>query len=184
MITIDASPTWRDIARISEGETLALAPAAWARVAYANQIVARIVENGIRAYGVNTGVGALSNTVVEPALQQQLSRNIIFSHACGVGDLLPEPSIRAIICSASIDRAHPGGSRLGQMATSRSYMGGALDCLVIPRILPANPEKQKVEAPDSSHNHCTGHRSELSARNDVQIRGLHIDRSAGRLQHG
>jgi histidine ammonia-lyase len=105
-ITIDASPTWQDIARISDVETLALAPAAWDRVAFANRIVARIVENGIRAYGVNTGVGALSNTVVEPALLQRLSRNIVFSHACGVGDLLPERSIRAIIASQVTNFAH------------------------------------------------------------------------------
>ncbi|CAN7481556.1 HAL/PAL/TAL family ammonia-lyase [Aminobacter sp. LjRoot7] len=106
VVSVDISPSWRDIARISDGETLALAPAAWDRVVHANRIVARIVENGIRAYGVNTGVGALSNTVVEPALQQQLSRNIIFSHACGVGDLLPERSIRAIIASQVANFAH------------------------------------------------------------------------------
>lgn len=105
-ISLDRAPSWRDIARVGDGEALALAPAAWDRIAYANRIVARIVENGIRAYGVNTGVGALSNTVVEPALQERLSRNIILSHACGVGDLVPERGIRAIIASQVANFAH------------------------------------------------------------------------------
>ena len=88
-ITIDRNASWRDIARVSEGESLALSQAAWERIAFANQIVAAIVEKGIRAYGVNTGVGALASKIVAPALQKKLSRNIIRSHACGVGDLVP-----------------------------------------------------------------------------------------------
>lgn len=56
VISIDTPPNWRDIARVASGEMLALAPAAWERVAHANRIVTRIVENGVRAYGVNTGV--------------------------------------------------------------------------------------------------------------------------------
>ncbi|CDX42413.1 Histidine ammonia-lyase [Mesorhizobium sp. ORS 3359] len=105
-ITIDNAAGWRDIARVGDGENLALADAAWDRIAHANRIVASLVEKGIRAYGVNTGVGALANQVVAPALQEKLSRNIIFSHACGVGELVPERSIRAIIAVQVANFAH------------------------------------------------------------------------------
>ncbi|TIT89633.1 MAG: histidine ammonia-lyase, partial [Mesorhizobium sp.] len=54
-IIIDNAANWRDIARVGDGEKLALAPAAWDRIAHANRIVASLVEKGIRAYGVNTG---------------------------------------------------------------------------------------------------------------------------------
>jgi len=105
-IIIDNAASWREIARVGDGETLALAPAAWERIAYANRIVASLVEKGIRAYGVNTGVGALANQVVAPGLQEKLSRNIIFSHACGVGDLVAERGIRAIIAVQVANFAH------------------------------------------------------------------------------
>lgn len=105
-ITIDGNASWRDIARVSEGRSLALSQAAWDRIAFAHQIVAAIVEKGIRAYGVNTGVGALASKVVAPALQKKLSRNIIRSHACGVGDLVPRRGVRAIIAAQVANFAH------------------------------------------------------------------------------
>ncbi|NKL97514.1 HAL/PAL/TAL family ammonia-lyase [Rhizobium leguminosarum] len=105
-ITIDAVLTWRDVARVGAGEALALSPAAWGRVEQANRIVARIVETGVRAYGVNTGVGALADTVVDRASQSLLSRSIVLSHACGVGPLLAAREVRAIIAAEIANFAH------------------------------------------------------------------------------
>ncbi|MBY5389709.1 histidine ammonia-lyase [Rhizobium leguminosarum] len=105
-ITIDAGLTWRDVARVGVGETLALSPAAWGRVEQASRIVARIVETGVRAYGVNTGVGALADTVVDRASQSLLSRSIVLSHACGVGPLLAAREVRAIIAAGIANFAH------------------------------------------------------------------------------
>ncbi|MBY5587344.1 histidine ammonia-lyase [Rhizobium leguminosarum] len=105
-ITIDAVLTWRDVARVGAGEELALSPDAWARVEQASRIVARIVETGVRAYGVNTGVGALADTVVDRASQSLLSRSIVLSHACGVGPLLAAREVRAIIAAGIANFAH------------------------------------------------------------------------------
>ncbi|MGO8081434.1 HAL/PAL/TAL family ammonia-lyase [Rhizobium leguminosarum] len=105
-ITIEAGLTWRDVARVGAGETLALSPAASARVEQASRIVARIVETGVRAYGVNTGVGALADTVVDRASQSLLSRSIVLSHACGVGPLLAAREVRAIIAAQIANFAH------------------------------------------------------------------------------
>jgi len=105
-IIIDNAASWRDIVRVGDGENLALTDAAWDRIAHANRIVTSLVEKGIRAYGVNTGVGALASQVVAPALQEKLSRNIILSHACGVGELVPERSIRAVIAVQVANFAH------------------------------------------------------------------------------
>ena len=97
---------WRDIAAIAEGESLSLAPATFDRIDRASRIVARIVETGQRAYGINTGVGALSDAIVDRPSQRKLSRNIILSHACGVGPLLAPREVRAIIAAQIANFAH------------------------------------------------------------------------------
>lgn len=109
-IVLDGVLGWRDIVRVAEGDTLAVSQAAWQRVDNASRIVERIVETGVRAYGVNTGVGALSDTVVDRQSQSRLSRNIILSHACGVGDRLAPREVRAIIAAqvANFSHGHSG----------------------------------------------------------------------------
>lgn len=105
-VTIDARIGWREVARVADGDALALSDGAWARVDHASRIVERIVETGVRAYGINTGVGALSDTVVDRPSQSRLSRNIILSHACGVGELLAAREVRAIIAAQIANFAH------------------------------------------------------------------------------
>lgn len=105
-VVLDNGLSWREVARIGEGETLVLSDRATARLARAREIVDAIVTAGIRAYGVNTGVGALSDTVVDIASQSRLSRNIVLSHACGVGPLLAPREVRAIIAAQIANFCH------------------------------------------------------------------------------
>ncbi|MBB3455913.1 histidine ammonia-lyase [Rhizobium sp. BK313] len=105
-VTLRTVLNWRDVASVADGAPLSLAPAVRERIAYASRIVERIVETGVRAYGVNTGVGALSDTVVDRDSQSRLSRNIILSHACGVGELLAPREVRAIIAAEIANFAH------------------------------------------------------------------------------
>src|SRR4051812_1333694 len=105
-VTIKTTLTWRDIADVAAGKTLIAGDAAWARIEHASRIVEAIVETGQRAYGINTGVGALSDTVVDRASQSTLSRNIILSHACGVGPLLGAREVRAIIAAQIANFSH------------------------------------------------------------------------------
>ncbi len=64
------------------------------------------MAKNLRAYGVNTGVGALCDVIVTPSKQAELSRNIIMSHAVGVGPALEAPAVRAIIAAAINNFAH------------------------------------------------------------------------------
>jgi len=98
--------SWRDVARVGGGETLSISREAEARLAKASAIVESIVAAGTRAYGINTGVGALSDTVVDRQSQSRLSRNIVLSHACGVGPLLAAREVRAIIAAQIANFAH------------------------------------------------------------------------------
>jgi histidine ammonia-lyase len=91
---------------VAQGAPLALGAAARARIAAAHGLVAAIVARGVPAYGINTGVGALFDRAVEPAMQRRLSRQLIFSHACGVGALLPREAVRAVIAAQANNLAH------------------------------------------------------------------------------
>ncbi len=105
-ISIEKTVSWRDIAAVAAGENLVLSEAAQQRVGEARRIVEGLVESGVRAYGITTGVGALSDTVVDRVAQSRLSRNIVLSHACGVGPLLSAREVRAVIAAQIANFAH------------------------------------------------------------------------------
>ncbi|SDH90398.1 aromatic amino acid ammonia-lyase [Paraburkholderia phenazinium] len=106
VIRSDRPLDWRQIAAVAAGAPLELSADARARIAAAHVLVEQIVERGIRAYGVNTGVGALCDVIVSPSEQRSLSRNILMSHAVGVGTPLGAAETRAIIAAAVNNFAH------------------------------------------------------------------------------
>jgi histidine ammonia-lyase len=99
-IVLDQPLSWRQLAAVAEGAPIALSDAARLRVRSARALVDSIVAKGIRAYGVNTGVGALCDVIVETSQLRQLSRNIVMSHAVGVGQPLGRCEVRSIIAAA------------------------------------------------------------------------------------
>jgi len=105
-ILIERSLTWRQVGEVADGASLALSDAAQARIRAARALVESIVSKGVRAYGVNTGVGALCDVVIPQSKLEQLSRNIVMSHAVGVGPPLGAAAVRAIIAAAINNFAH------------------------------------------------------------------------------
>ena len=99
-IFLDRALSWRQVNEVAEGAALDLSDGARARIRTARTLVDSIVAKGIRAYGVNTGVGALCDVVIPAAKQAQLSRNIVMSHAVGVGAPLEPVAVRAILAAA------------------------------------------------------------------------------------
>jgi len=53
-----------------------------------------ILKQGGTYYGINTGFGALCNVRIEPDQLAQLQENLVCSHACGMGDEVPEAIVR------------------------------------------------------------------------------------------
>ncbi|AXF16601.1 HAL/PAL/TAL family ammonia-lyase [Paraburkholderia caledonica] len=106
VIRSDRPLDWAQVAAVAAGEPLELSADARARIAAAHVLVQQIVERGIRAYGVNTGVGALCDVIVSPTEQRTLSRNILMSHAVGVGAPLGIAETRAIMAAAVNNFAH------------------------------------------------------------------------------
>ncbi len=60
-----------------------------------------VVEDLIRrqetAYGINTGFGKLADVRIQNSELATLQRNLVRSHACGLGDPLCEPEVRAML---------------------------------------------------------------------------------------
>jgi histidine ammonia-lyase len=105
-VLLEGGLDWQKVAAVAHGASLSLGSGAQARVAAAHALVQAIVKQGVRAYGVNTGVGALCNVVVDEAKLANLSRNIVMSHSVGVGAPLESEEVRAIIAAAVNNYAH------------------------------------------------------------------------------
>src|SRR5271163_3543933 len=59
--------------------------------------VARIVAKGDPVYGINTGFGKLASVRIEAADLEKLQRNIVLSHAAGVGEATPVAIVRLMM---------------------------------------------------------------------------------------
>lgn len=53
-----------------------------------------ILQKGNTYYGINTGFGSLCNVRIEPSELSQLQENLVCSHACGMGDEVPQEIVR------------------------------------------------------------------------------------------
>jgi len=105
-IVRDHPLSWRQVAAVAEGAGLSLSQAARWRVDAARDAVDSIIARNIPASGVNTGIGALGEVVVDPSQLKQLSRNIVMSHAVGVGAAFGRCEVRAVIAAAVNNFAH------------------------------------------------------------------------------
>lgn len=79
------------------GTPVALCDDARARMATSRAFIERIVAEGRVVYGVTTGFGKLANVRIAPEDVQQLQRNLIVSHAMGVGEPLSTEVVRAML---------------------------------------------------------------------------------------
>src|SRR5262245_22653422 len=85
---------WREIAR---GAEVKVAGSALAAVAASADTVARIVASGVAVYGINTGFGKLANIHIDAADLGALQRNLVLSHAAGVGEPAPAAIVRLMM---------------------------------------------------------------------------------------
>jgi histidine ammonia-lyase len=85
----------RDLSR--GGLALSISKGAYASVDRGAAAVAEIVKRGEPAYGVNTGFGRLAQTHIPNDQLELLQRNLVLSHAVGVGAPLPAPVVRLML---------------------------------------------------------------------------------------
>jgi len=81
----------------SGGERVSLSAEAVARMERSRAVVDRLATGEAPVYAVNTGVGKLADIRIPAAELEQLQRNVVRSHACGVGTPLPAADVRAMM---------------------------------------------------------------------------------------
>ena len=57
----------------------------------------KIQDSDVPVYGVNTGFGSLCNTKIADNDLESLQRNLVLSHACGIGDLVPKEIVKIML---------------------------------------------------------------------------------------
>jgi histidine ammonia-lyase len=67
------------------------------RIDASRAVIDRAVREDRVVYGVTTGFGKFSDVVIPRDKLQQLQRNLVESHAAGVGELLPSETVRALM---------------------------------------------------------------------------------------
>ena len=82
---------------IYDGGAATLDPACHPVVEASAAAVARIVARGEPVYGINTGFGKLASVRIATADLETLQRNIVLSHAAGVGEPMPVPVTRLMM---------------------------------------------------------------------------------------
>ena len=85
------------VAVAAEGEPVSLAPEAVEKMLRARAVVERLASTDTPVYGVNTGVGLLADVRIPRQDLEQLQRNVLRSHACGVGEPLGRAVVRAMM---------------------------------------------------------------------------------------
>jgi histidine ammonia-lyase len=98
-VVIDGGPlSIDDVAAVSERRAeVVVDHKVWERMAPAREVVERAVAEDRVVYGVTTGFGALANTHIDPEQAERLQVSLLRSHAAGVGELLPDSVVRAML---------------------------------------------------------------------------------------
>jgi histidine ammonia-lyase len=80
-----------------QNRRVTLAPEAVERVRASRAVIDQVVAEGRTVYGVTTGFGDLADVRIGPDQVAQLQRNLVRSHAAGVGEPLPTEVVRAML---------------------------------------------------------------------------------------
>lgn len=76
---------------------IALSPAAYKNIDLSQRHIQNIIDDGQTVYSINTGFGALAKVRIAPEDFETLQRNLILSHATGVGRFLDDDIVRLIL---------------------------------------------------------------------------------------
>lgn len=77
--------------------TLSISGEAWQRIATNRAYLDDILQKGNTYYGINTGFGSLCNVQIVPEELSLLQENLVCSHACGMGDEVPEEIVKLML---------------------------------------------------------------------------------------
>lgn len=111
-LVLDGAPlAIEDVVQVARAaRKVALGEHAKRKLAAARAVVDAATTDGLAHYGINTGFGSLSRVRIDANELRDLQRNLIRSHAAGVGDALPNEIVRAmmLLLAASLSRGCSG----------------------------------------------------------------------------
>ncbi|MCK5787173.1 MAG: histidine ammonia-lyase [Candidatus Sabulitectum sp.] len=98
------------VRQVADGASYELGEDAIGAITEARSSIEALLRSGKPIYGVNTGFGRLASTVVPEGELGLLQRNLLLSHACSTGTLLPATVVRVMIFLrvASLARGRSG----------------------------------------------------------------------------
>jgi histidine ammonia-lyase len=98
IVLTGADLTIADVEAVARhGATASLDVHARERMQEARDLIESLVAEGAVVYGVTTGFGALASTTIPPDQAGRLQRNLLMSHAAGVGTPFPREIVRAML---------------------------------------------------------------------------------------
>ncbi len=90
--------TFTDIAAVAlGGEAVKISDLAHPRILASRKLIEEIIARDATVYGVTTGFGKLSDVRIQRDALSELQLNLVRSHACGIGEPLSEPEVRAMM---------------------------------------------------------------------------------------
>jgi histidine ammonia-lyase len=96
----DGRLTIEDVVRVARsGEAVELTPAALERIAKCRAMLERKLAAHETMYGVNTGIGELSEVALDDEQVKRFQRYLIYNHAAGIGEGAPVERVRAAMLS-------------------------------------------------------------------------------------
>jgi histidine ammonia-lyase len=90
--------TIADVVSVARGgRAVEVEAAARERMAGSRAVIEQVVASGDTVYGVTTGFGDLADVRISPEQTATLQRNLVRSHAAGIGEPLPTEVVRAMV---------------------------------------------------------------------------------------
>src|SRR3989449_1283233 len=132
--------TLAEIVTVAFGDApVQISPSARPRILASRKVVEDIIARGTVVYGVSTGFGKLSDVRIRHDDLAELQLNLVRSHACGIGNPLSEPEVRAMmLLRANVLALGLSGIRFEII----EMLCKMLNC----RVCPVVPEKGSVGA--------------------------------------
>lgn len=97
-VTVGSKLSFEDVVAVAaHGAPVEIAPGVPSAMARSRGTVDEAVREGRTVYGITTGIGDLANVRIPPPEAEALQRDIVRSHATGVGAPLPEAIVRAML---------------------------------------------------------------------------------------
>jgi histidine ammonia-lyase len=132
--------TLADVREVADRRvSVALAPSARRAMARSRRVVEKAVRDRRKVYGVTTGFGNFSDVAVAPENLLALQKNLVRSHAAGVGQPLSDRAVRAMMVLRA--NALARGQSGIRVATVEAMLA-----MLSADILPVVPEQGSVGA--------------------------------------